>query len=216
MPVGRNRSWQGADSRSNRLSSMPTPSSTPASHLILVRHGESVLGRAKRYAGHRDTPLTPRGRAQIRRLRPRFQKIKAQVIVSSDLVRCLETARILAPGLEIIRSARLRELDFGEWDGRTAVSCRHRDPRRFDRWMRDPWTIRTPGGECLSQVWTRVRGYVSSLVRRFPGRTLALVTHAGPIRTLIAPDPSRFWKEDVPPAALIELDWEPERRCRGE
>jgi broad specificity phosphatase PhoE len=98
-------------------------------------------------------------------------------------------------------------MDFGDWDGRTSASCRRRDRERFDRWMIDPWSVRPPGGESLRQLRRRVRRVVDSLVRRFPNRTLALITHAGPIRALVAPAPRDFWSLDVPPAALFELDW---------
>jgi broad specificity phosphatase PhoE len=188
--------------------------------LLLIRHGESVLGRAKRYAGHRDTPLTCRGRSQASRLRARVSAFRPDVVVSSDLRRCLETAELLAPDARILASERLRELDFGEWDGLSARTCRRRDRSRFDRWMLDPWSTRPPGGESLRQLWTRVRAYVATLARRFPGRTLAIVTHAGPIRALLAPEPSRFWSVDVPPASLFAVDWNrPEGRdgrCRGD
>jgi alpha-ribazole phosphatase len=181
---------------------------TPA-RLILIRHGESVLGRAGRYAGHRDSPLSPRGRAQVLRLRPRFRRLRPDVIVSSDLARCRQTAQILAPGAEVLSSPELRELNFGRWDGRTAESCRRRDGRRFDQWMREPWSTRTPDGESLRQLCRRVRRFVTSLISRFPNRTLALITHAGPLRTLLATNPSDFWRVSVPPASLFELDWEP-------
>lgn len=194
---------------------MPASSSPLAAPLILVRHGESALGRARRYAGHLDSPLTSRGRSQVLRLRTLFQKLGPEIIVSSDLGRCLETARILAPDLEILTSPSLRELDFGEWDGRTSGSCRRRDRERFDEWMRDPWATRTPGGECLRQLWIRVRRCVASLVHRFKNRKLAIITHAGPIRALLAPDPSRFWSLDVPPAAIFESGWDRKGRCCG-
>jgi broad specificity phosphatase PhoE len=109
----------------------------------------------------------------------------------------------------------LRELDFGAWDGRTAEACRRLDPNRFDRWMRDPWTTRPPGGESLAQLWKRVRGFVSSIARKYPGRRVAIVTHGGPIRALLARDPSQFWRAQVPPAALFNLLWDPERRPIG-
>jgi alpha-ribazole phosphatase len=143
-------------------------------------------------------------------------------VVSSDLGRCLETAKILGAAVPILRSSRLRELDFGDWDGRSSASCRRRDRRRFDRWMIDPWSLSPPGGESLRHLRTRVRRFVDSLVRRFPNRTLALITHAGPIRALVARKPSEFWALDVPPAALFELEWKAPahpfpprgRRCR--
>jgi broad specificity phosphatase PhoE len=178
-----------------------------SARLVLIRHGESVLGRAKRYAGHRDTPLTDEGRDQISRLRGRFRKLSAEVLVSSDLKRCRETASLLAPGARVVTTEQLRELDFGAWDGLTAATCRRRDPRLFDRWMRDPWSRRPPGGERLAQLWTRVRAAVSDLVRRHANRTLAIVTHAGPIRALLASDPEQFWSATVPPGALFTLRW---------
>jgi len=195
------------------------PASRPSeTRLILIRHGESVLGRARRYAGHRDTPLSPEGRLQISRLRPRFRRLRPQVVVSSDLKRCRETASLLAPDARVLDCEPLRELDFGAWDGLTAASCRRRDPRRFDRWMRDPWSVPPPGGEKLETLWARVRSFVSDLVRRHPDRRIAIITHAGPIRALLAADPSQFWTPNVPAGSLFTLRWRAEddrkRRCR--
>lgn len=183
--------------------------------LILVRHGESVLGRARRYAGRRDTPLTARGRRQIRGLRPRFERLRPDLVFSSDLHRCRESAALLAPGRKVETTDRLRELDFGDWDGLTAETCRRRDPERFDGWMRDPGSVRPPGGESLDHLLKRVREFVATLVRRHPGRTLALVTHAGPIRALVAREPSEFWSVGVPPGAFLEIAWTAGGRCPG-
>jgi broad specificity phosphatase PhoE len=175
--------------------------------LLLIRHGESVLGRARRYAGHRDTPLTPEGRRQILRLRSRFERLLPDLVFSSDLRRCRESAALLAPGRDVRVTVRLRELDFGVWDGLTAATCRRRDPERFDRWMADPDAVRPPGGESLRALGRRVRDYVAALARRHPGQTLALVTHAGPIRVLVAGGASEFWSARVAPGSLLELEW---------
>ncbi|HYF00813.1 MAG TPA: histidine phosphatase family protein [Planctomycetota bacterium] len=172
--------------------------------LLLVRHGESVLGRDLRYAGHRDTPLTPTGRRQIRRLRARFRRCRPDVIFASDRRRCLDTAALLASGRPIRATARLRELDFGAWDGRTAEECRRRDPVRFARWMKDPGSTRPPGGESLSELRRRVRAFARSAVRRHPGKTLAFVTHAGPIRILASED---LWSVRIKPGGMIEIEW---------
>ena len=183
--------------------------------LLLVRHGESSLGRVRRFAGHCDTPLTPRGRRQILELRPRFQELGPEIVFSSDLRRCRESAELLAPGRAIRFSDRLRELDFGAWDGLTARACLRRDPERFERWRRDPESVRPPGGESFAHLWKRMRSFATGLARCHPGRTLAIVTHAGPIRALVARDPSRFWDAEVPPGALLVIAWDPGRRCAG-
>jgi alpha-ribazole phosphatase len=173
--------------------------------LILVRHGESVLGASHRYAGHRDTPLTSRGRAQALSLRPRLEKLRPDFIFSSDLQRCRQTAALMAPDRAIRTSPHLRELDFGAWDGMTADACLRRDPGRFDRWMKNPWRCRPPGGESLAQLSKRVRGFVAAVVREFPNRNLAIITHGGPLRVLLASRRSEFWKADVPPGAFFNL-----------
>lgn len=182
--------------------------------LILIRHGESLLGRARRYAGHRDTPLSPEGKRQIAKLRGRFHKLRPDVVISSDLRRCRQSADILAPGARVGTSDRLRELDFGDWDGLTSTTCRRRNPARFDRWMRDPWSVRPPRGEKLAQLWSRVRDYVSDLARRHRGATVAIVTHAGPIRALLASAPEKFWDTSVPVGALFTIRWKAGRRRR--
>ena len=86
--------------------------------------------------------------------------------------------------------------------------------------VRDPVAIAPPEGETLHCLSRRVRTFVTSLVRRYPGRTLALVTHAGPIRVLLNPDLKSFWNRDVPTGSRLEVVWnkarlesfQPERR----
>ena len=192
--------------------------------LILIRHGESTLGKKHRYAGHLDTFLTALGRRQVLQLRHDFEKTDVYRIFSSDLRRCRQTSGLLAPGRKIEFTDRLRELHFGTWEGRTSEECSRRCPERYARWMRDPVGVAPPEGETLRRLSRRVRTFVSSLVRRYPGRTLALITHAGPIRVLLAPDLNTFWSKDVPTGSRHEVVWnkaqmkafQPRGRCVAE
>ena len=182
--------------------------------LVLVRHGESVLGRRRRYAGHTDTPLHPSARRSLGDVRRRLARLKPDRVFSSDLLRCRETAEAVVPGRDVVFSARLRELHFGRWEGLTARECRARHPRLFDTWCRDPLGHAPPGGESLRRLRSRVRAFVADLARRHAGRTVALITHGGPIRTLLAARPEEFWTSDVPPGSLHVLDWKEVRRRR--
>jgi len=175
--------------------------------LVLVRHGESVLGRQRRYAGHTDTPLHPSARRALADVRRRLGRLNPHRVFSSDLLRCRETAEAVAPGRDVVLSPRLRELHFGRWEGLTAAECRARHPRLFETWSRDPLRHAPPGGESLRRHRTRVRAFVAGLARRFPGRTVALITHGGPIRTLLAGRPEEFWTSNVPPGSLHVLEW---------
>lgn len=171
--------------------------------ILLIRHGESILGSRGRYAGHVNTPLSAEGRGQIMRLRRRFRRFRIDRVFSSDLRRCRETAEILAPGADVIFTKQLRELSFGRWEGWTSDECARRYPSRYGRWLDDPRRITPPGGESLDQLAQRVGAFVRRVARRFPGRTVALITHGGPIRVLLVRNLADFWTVDVPPAALI-------------
>jgi broad specificity phosphatase PhoE len=173
--------------------------------LILIRHGESVLGSEGRYSGNTDTPLTPKGRRQILRLRRRFNRSRVHHIYSSDLSRCRATAEILADGKPITFTRKLRELNFGKWEGCTHRQLLRREPNRYRKWIADPRSVSPPEGETLVRLAARVRSFARDLVRRHPRKTVALVTHGGPMRVLLAGRLREFWSVDVPPASMHSL-----------
>ncbi len=173
--------------------------------LILIRHGESVLGTEGRYAGHTDTPLTPKGRRQILRLRRRFKLSGVHQIYSSDLGRCRATAEILADGRPVTFTSKLRELNFGHWEGCTHRQLLLREPFRYRKWIADPRSVAPTEGETLIRLAARVRSFARELVRRHPEKTVALVTHGGPMRVLLARRLRDFWSVDVPLASMHSL-----------
>src|SRR5215218_1994878 len=88
--------------------------------LILVRHGESTWNAEERLQGQLDPPLSERGRDQSRALAGVLDGMPDDRVVCSDLGRARETAELL--GLRPARlDARWREIDVGEWGGRTAA-----------------------------------------------------------------------------------------------
>lgn len=183
--------------------------------LLLLRHGETALSLDGRYAGHVDVPLHPSARRPLLALRRRVARFKPVRVFSSDLLRCRQSAALLAPAAEPELSPRLRELRFGRWEGLTPDECRARDPRRFERWTRDPLRNAPPGGETLRGLRARVRRFVSGLARRYAGRAVVVVTHGGPIRALLTTRLEDFWTPSVPPASLHVLDWKEVSRSSG-
>jgi broad specificity phosphatase PhoE len=175
--------------------------------LILVRHGESQLGSVYRYAGRTDTPLSPEGRRQVVELADRFGGF-GSTGSSSDLLRCRETAEILAPRSRIEYTGCLRELDFGEWEGLTPEECALAHPSRYRRWMEDPRSEDPPGGESLDGLARRVLALADLVAGRFRRRTAVFVTHGGPIRVLLDPGLENIRGIVVRPADLFVLDWE--------
>jgi len=175
--------------------------------LILIRHGETVLGAQDRYAGHSDTPLTPRGRRQIVRLRRTLARLRPVRIYCSDLPRCRETAALLFPGRTVAVTRRLREIDFGRWEGRRRAEIRRTEGEVYRRWLEDPSRGRPPGGESVPELRRRVRRFASDLARRHPRGTVVLVTHGGVIRALTLRDYASWWSTPVPTAGVWTVEW---------
>ena len=157
--------------------------------LHLVRHGIAV-GAEGRCIGHTDLPLAPAGRDALAELAARWPLPRVAHLVSSDLARARESAQVLAEawGVPIREDARLREMDFGRWDGRTWEELERDDADAFAEWMAHWEHARTPGGEGFGDVITRVGEWVADAVRAARAEEMGevvVVAHAGSIRALL-------------------------------
>ncbi|MFF5827354.1 bifunctional RNase H/acid phosphatase [Streptomyces bacillaris] len=157
---------------------------------ILLRHGETALTPEKRFSGSggTDPELSATGRDQAARAAAHFAALgTVQEIVSSPLRRCRETAAAVADrlGLEVRIDEGLRETDFGAWEGLTFGEVRERYGDDLTAWLADPDTAPTGGGESFTEVATRVAAARDRLTARYAGRTVLLVTHVTPIKTLV-------------------------------
>jgi broad specificity phosphatase PhoE len=145
--------------------------------LILVRHGETEANRLGRYLGRADLELTARGWAQAEALAKALPR--ADVVVSSPLLRARQTARFLADSIEI--DERWIELDYGPFD---QVPIGQVAPELGERWKRDP-DFAPPGVETLSALWSRVHEACEDLVAQAETSVVIVVTHVGPIKATL-------------------------------
>jgi broad specificity phosphatase PhoE len=173
--------------------------------LFLVRHGETRSNRELRFLGTGDEPLTPRGHRQAELLAECLTRLPLSEILASPLQRTTETADAIAhrAGLSPVLEPRLREQDYGEWEGLTGAELRERLGEPGLRgWLGDPERT-PPGGEPLAAVAARVHDLLSELregsgqaaedaTREEPDRAsegdprqVVLVSHVGPIKALL-------------------------------
>lgn len=154
--------------------------------LYLVRHGDSRQDQVKRYIGQTDLPLNSVGRVQIRTLQKTLDEIDFARIYSSDLCRCLETARIIARpiGKNIRTVPSLREISLGEWEGQPMASIRERFPVEYTRRGREIVDFVPPSGESFRDLQLRVVPAFLEIISRAIGNIL-LVAHAGVNRTIL-------------------------------
>ncbi|NUP51107.1 MAG: bifunctional RNase H/acid phosphatase [Catenulispora sp.] len=163
------------------------PDLGPPTTLILLRHGATPLTAEKRFSGSGDPDLADTGRAQAAAV---ARRLKARggidVVVSSPLARTRQTAQAAADalGLPVETDAGFRETDFGLWDGHTFAEVRERWPEELQAWLASP-AAKPPGGESFDAVTERVLAARDGLLNRHPRRTVLVVSHVTPIKTLI-------------------------------
>ncbi len=157
----------------------------PPTDIYLVRHAQSEWNAARRWQGQADPPLSSHGREQVAALARRFPPVDVTHVVTSDLVRAHETALPLAArfGVDPIVDVDLREIDVGNWSGRTREEIGADDPAALDLYFRGKtgWT----GGETYEQHELRCERAAATLAGLDSDGTVVAVTHGGTIRALV-------------------------------
>ena len=161
-----------------------------ALRLYIVRHGETAENARMAYLGLRDEPLNETGRRQADCAAEALSRIQLRLVVSSPLCRAADTAARIqaASGTEFRIDDRLREGSFGEWEGLTQneVFCKSaRDAELLLQWEENS-SVAPPGGESIEEVQRRAISLVDDLAGEFPGDSILLVSHVGPIKALIS------------------------------
>jgi alpha-ribazole phosphatase len=156
--------------------------------VYLMRHGEVVNGGEKRYNGHIDVDITENGIQQMHRLAGLLSEKSISAIYSSDLVRSVKGAQIIAARLGISHTPlrELRERSVGAWEGLTAEEIRERFPVEYVQWRTDLLGYRPPGGECLNDVRERVLPVFRRLVVSHPDQEIGMLLHGGVNRVILA------------------------------
>ncbi|MDN5383020.1 MULTISPECIES: bifunctional RNase H/acid phosphatase [Streptomyces] len=177
----------------------------PPATFVLLRHGETPLTPQKRFSGSggTDPSLSGIGREQAERVAAALaRRGTIQAVVTSPLARARETAEIVAArlGLDVAVEEGLRETDFGAWEGLTFGEVRERYPDDLNAWLASAEAAPTGGGESFAATARRIAAVRDKLIAAHAGRTVLLVTHVTPIKTLVqlalgAPPQSLFRME---------------------
>ncbi len=165
------------------------PRSATPTRLYLVRHGQTEYTAQGRYSGRIDVPLSGYGLAQADAVAARLSTVAGPVAVvaTSPLARCAQTAARIAArvgGPPVLAEPDLIECDFGQWDGLTFAEVRARFPDQVARWLASS-AVAPPGGEALRSVGVRARRALGRLRDGYPGASVVVVTHVGPIKALL-------------------------------
>jgi broad specificity phosphatase PhoE len=148
--------------------------------LMTIRHGLTELNRDKRVGGRVDVPLIEEGRAQAREASTRFAGTRLDGVVSSPLVRAIETAELVTgwPRDRIKVDEGCTERSFGRMEGIDPREVPERFPHvKYLRMEHVAYSLNPPGGESFDALHGRARRFLDELLRRHHGAWVAVFSH---------------------------------------
>jgi len=185
--------------------------------LILIRHGETDLNRQRRYCGFTDIDLNRKGKDQAKNLSIRLNKFctklgilrneeKIHKVYSSDMKRTFHFAKIIFKNMPVKKLSEFREMNFGVFEGMTHQEVLKKYPEIYSNWLSNPFDSAIPKSESLNDFRKRVLKIFKKIASLNDNKTLAIVTHAGPIRMIINDilKPKSIW-EMMPDLASINV-----------
>lgn len=158
----------------------------PGTRLTLIRHAATEWNEVGRFQGHLDSEISDIGNQQLTLLKNRFENTELDYLFSSDLPRAAKTGRELAKvtGAELFLDPRLRERNFGLFEGLTKEEIRLRFADKFDTFNETYGEKDIPNGESYSEFEFRIVRTAHHYLSQRGGKSTILVTHGGWIRCL--------------------------------
>jgi len=156
--------------------------------LYLVRHGETRWNLEQRFQGHTDIELSEKGEKQAILISRRLKNVPISAVYSSDLSRAYVTAQIIADShnLSVKQIPELKEMCYGEWEGKMFQEINQEYGERFPRWLSNPTIFQIPNGEAIDKLQLRVVKAITEIVEKHPGEQVVVVTHGIAIKTIIS------------------------------
>ena len=158
-------------------------SDTPLTIVDIIRHGEPVGG--KKYRGQIDDPLSEKGWTQMRESVGEHKPW--DIIITSPLIRCAAFAEELSNrhNIDVEVEDRVKEIGWGDWEGKTPAELNAEDPQTVARALSDPMNHRPSNAENINDFFQRVNQAWEHVTEKHKGKHLLIVAHAGVIRAVL-------------------------------
>lgn len=148
--------------------------------IIFIRHGKTSGNLEKRYIGVTDEPLCEEGVSELKNI----SYPDCDIVISSPMKRCIQTAEIIYPDKKIVVGENLKECDFGKFEGKNYLELS--GDADYQKWIDSGGTLAFPHGEspadfkkrCIEEFDKTVSGYTENTV-------LAFVVHGGTIMSVL-------------------------------
>jgi alpha-ribazole phosphatase len=151
----------------------------------ILRHGECEGGNI--FRGSIDVPLSDTGLDSMKNSCAKAN-CKWDIIISSPLLRCRDFSKQLSHEMNIPFETddRLREMSFGDWDGKDVDAIFREYEEHVRLWAKNPTAYTPPNAESIRQLNERIDEFRLDIQERYSGKHILLVTHGGVLRVLLA------------------------------
>lgn len=176
--------------------------------IYLIRHGQTKGNSLQRYIGTTDEPLLPEVKNRLKL----NNYPHVDIVITSPLLRCRETAEVIYPKREMIVYQDFRECDFGRFENKNWQELT--DDTQYQEWLDSNGTISFPGGENPDMFRERsCTGFEKAVAECFRRgvHSAALVVHGGTIMSIMEKyvEPKRdFYQWHVQNGSGYEIDLE--------
>ena len=161
-----------------------------AVEIIYFVHGTTYDNAESKCSGWKQVELNELGKEQAINL-GKNTNYRFDVLYTSDLNRAINSAKLAWPNINSIQDARLRECNYGEYDGEDKKLV------VYEEHIEDPF----PNGESLKDVEKRMREFIGFLKEKFNNKTVGIVAHRAPQLAIEVISKNITWEE------AIEKDW---------
>jgi len=150
-------------------------------HVYIMQTGQTTWQQQRRVESTAGAPLSEQGAEQVRRTARRLCDCGIAAVYTSSGEAEKRTAELLVEQLhvKVRHSKKLREMDFGLWQGLTEEEIKRRQPKIFRRWLEAPQAVRPPDGETVEEAHERIEAALREIVKKHKNETVLLVLRPG-------------------------------------
>jgi broad specificity phosphatase PhoE len=186
-------------------------------NLFFLRHGETVASKTDGFCGTTDIELTAAGVMMAKDFAVAYSNLEWTAIFSSPMIRTVATAKPLCDRLGIKMQLRngLKEINFGQWEGKTPAEVNQQYHDEYVRWQSEPGWNSPPDGERAIEIARRSSEVIEEIEQTYQDGNVLIVSHKATIRimlcSLLGIDVGRYRDRlDLPVAALSIVEFCPQ------
>lgn len=156
--------------------------------IYFVRHGETTYSQTGGFCGAIDPELTPAGSQMAEQFAATYAKLPWNAVYVSPMKRTIATAKPLcdAVGIEMQLHDGLREINYGDWEGKTVEEVKKDYEEDYINWLTEPaWNAPTNGGETSVEIASRSSLVIAEIQEKYKSGNVLVVSHKATIRIIL-------------------------------